>query len=68
MMEPTLDEAISALFRLARTPAAADCNRGSTTKLNSDQIRIQLGDAQKALDSLKHLLNEPVVSTSSPKK
>ena len=57
VMEPTLDEAISALFGSPEFQQQTG-TAGPIRNTNSDQIQIQLGDAQKAIDSLKRLLNE----------
>ena len=61
VMEPTLDEALSALFASAGVQPT-----GSKTPINStklDQARVQLAEIQKAIDSLKGLLREPAGST-----
>ncbi len=57
VMEPTLDEALTALFSspgVQQTGAPAPIRN---TEL--DQARAQLAEVQKAIDSLKRLLNEP---------
>jgi uncharacterized membrane protein (UPF0182 family) len=61
VMEPTLDEALSALFgspgvRQSETPAPV-----RNTEL--DQARAQLAEVQKAIDALNRLLNKPARST-----
>ncbi len=62
VMEPTLDEALSALFSSAGAPQ----NEAQSPLRNSvlDQARGQLADVQKAIDSLNLLLNKP--SGSAP--
>ena len=61
VMEPTLDEALSALFSSSGVqPTGAQVPIQST---ELEQARVQLAEVQKAIDSLKHLLNEPPVST-----
>lgn len=62
VMEPTLDEAMSALFggsqEIQQTGTLAPIRNAEL-----DQAKVQLAEAQKALDSLKRLLNEPAGST-----
>lgn len=57
-MEPTLDEAVSALFGtspvLSTGGAPAQIN---TTEM--DKVRVQVAELSKAIESLKRLLNEP---------
>jgi uncharacterized membrane protein (UPF0182 family) len=60
VMQPTLDEALSALFvSPQQTPLAGapQVNGVSQPNTEIDQERLQLEAAQKALDSLKHMLN-----------
>jgi len=60
VMEPTLDGALAALFGPApKTPPAGapPVNAASQPKAEIDQERLQLEAAQKAIDSLKLLLN-----------
>jgi uncharacterized membrane protein (UPF0182 family) len=54
VMEPTLDGALNALFNSSPAPTGTP-----STTANMNQIQLQLGDAQKAIDSLKRLLSEP---------
>jgi len=54
VMEPTLDGALNALFNSPPAPTGTP-----STTANMNQIQLQLGDAQKAIDSLKRLLSEP---------
>jgi len=64
VMEQTLDEALSALFvsqgassqNFLSQATGAPQNPSGT---NLDQARAQLADAQKAIDALKILLNQP---------
>jgi uncharacterized membrane protein (UPF0182 family) len=59
VMEPTLDEALSALF--GNSPVLAQQN-GTQTQVagpNLTQARAQLAEAQKAIDSLRTLLANP---------
>ena len=61
--EPTLDEALNALFSSpggsnATQPQAGTGNPAATTS-KMKEIQLQLGDAQKAIDSVKRLLREP---------
>ena len=61
-MEPTLDEALSALFgspEVQQTGTQAPKSKGEL-----EQARGLLAEVQKAIDSLKRLLNEP--SGSAP--
>jgi hypothetical protein len=61
VMEPTLDEALSAVFGL---PGVRQ--NGTQTPLRNtelDRARVQLREVQKAMDSLNRLLNEPAGST-----
>lgn len=62
VMEPTLDEAMSALFASpgeAQQPGARTLIRA--TEL--EQAKTQLAEMQKAIDALNRLLNEPAGST-----
>ena len=63
VMEPTLDEAISALFGSPEVQQAGTQTPLQNTELN--QARLQLAAAQKAIDSLKHLLNEPAANKAT---
>jgi hypothetical protein len=63
VMEPTLDEAMSALFGgspQALPAAATAAPNGSTL----DQAKAQLADVQKAINSLRTLLNQPAASAA----
>ena len=68
VMEPTLDEALSALFTSAGVQptgskaAMAGTNKAPSDSTKMDQAGVQLAEMQKALDALKGLLHEPVVS------
>jgi uncharacterized membrane protein (UPF0182 family) len=64
VMEPTLDEALSSLFGTAPTqsgalPAQQAGVQAPMSKTVRDQAMAQLAEAQKAIDSLKHLLAAP---------
>jgi hypothetical protein len=64
VMEPTLDEALSSLFGTAPTqsgvlPGQQTGVQGALSKAARDQALAQLAEAQKAIDSLKHLLANP---------
>ena len=61
VMEPTLDEALSALFGSPGVQQTGTQAPLRSTEL--DQARAQLEEVQKAIDSLKRLLNEPAEST-----
>jgi uncharacterized membrane protein (UPF0182 family) len=61
VMEPTLDEALSALFSAPGVQQPGTQVPIPNTEL--DQARAQLAEVQKAIDSLKRLLNEPAGST-----
>jgi uncharacterized membrane protein (UPF0182 family) len=63
VMEPTLDESLSALFG---TQPGQPLQPGQTTRTQGllpraalDQARAQLAEAQKAINSLKGLLATP---------
>ena len=60
VMEPTLDEALGALF--GSQDAQQTESQAPTRSTNSAQIQTQLRDAQKAIDSLKRLLDETAQS------
>ena len=60
VMEPTLDEALNAVFGLPGVPQSGTQAPIRNTEL--DQARVQLGELQKAIDSLKRLLSEPAGS------
>jgi uncharacterized membrane protein (UPF0182 family) len=57
VMEPTLDEALSDLF--AGSPTQQVGPQSTLPKASLEQARAQLAQAQKAMDSLKVLLNGP---------
>jgi len=62
VMEPTLDEALSALFISPGARPAGGQASGAQAPIRDavlDQARAQLADVQKSIDSLKRLLNEP---------
>jgi uncharacterized membrane protein (UPF0182 family) len=61
VMEPTLDEALSAVFGVPGVQQSGTQAPIRNTEL--DQARVQLGELQKAIDSLKRLLNEPAGRT-----
>jgi uncharacterized membrane protein (UPF0182 family) len=61
VMEPTLDEALSALFTSPGVPQSEAQTPLRNTVL--DQARVQLAEVQKAIDSLNRLLNKPSEST-----
>ena len=58
-MQPTLDEALSALFGSQQSPQAGAPQVTGLAQPNTqiDQERLQLAAAQKAIESLKLLLN-----------
>jgi len=60
VMEPTLDEALSALFGSPGVQQPATQAPMPNTDL--EQARSQLAEVQKAIDSLKRLLNKPAGS------
>jgi hypothetical protein len=62
-MEPTLDEALSALFASSGPGIQPAGTQAAIRSTELDQARVQLAEVQKAVDSLKRLLNEPVGST-----
>jgi len=57
VMEPTLDEALSALFGGQQVQQTE--TQTPTHGIELGQARIQLAEAQKAIDSLRKLLNPP---------
>ena len=61
VMEPTLDEALSALFTSPGVPRSEA--RAPLRNTVLDQARAQLAEVQKAIDSLNRLLNKPSEST-----
>jgi uncharacterized membrane protein (UPF0182 family) len=61
VMQPTLDGALSALFG---SQEAAQITGAAPATANADQVRNQLAAMQKAIDSLKLLLN----SGAAPKR
>jgi uncharacterized membrane protein (UPF0182 family) len=69
VMEPTLDEALTALFG---TPGVQPTGAPSPIRNTElEQARAQLAEIQKAIDALKRLLNEPAGSTpasAAPRK
>jgi uncharacterized membrane protein (UPF0182 family) len=71
VMQPTLDEALSALFGSQQTPLAGAPQLTGATQPNteSSQIRVQLAAAQQAIESLKRLLSQPAAGTpAAPEK
>ncbi len=62
VMEPTLDEALSALFGSQETPRSGTLPAVAVPRAETQttQVRLQLAAAQKAIDSLKLLLNAGV--------
>jgi uncharacterized membrane protein (UPF0182 family) len=64
VMEPTLDEALSALFGTSpgqpSQPGQTSGTQGLLPKAALDQARAQLAEAQKAINLLKGLLAAPV--------
>ena len=58
VMEPTLDEAVSALFGSPDVQQTVTQTPIGNTEL--DRARVQLAEVQKAIDALKRLLNGPV--------
>jgi len=62
VMEPSLDEALSDLFANPSGPAGmqpAGKQQPALTKSTLDQVRAELAQAQKAMDSVKSLLANP---------
>jgi uncharacterized membrane protein (UPF0182 family) len=64
VMEPTLDEALSSLFGTAPAqsgvlPVQQAGVQAPLSKATLNQARAQLAAAQKAIDSLQHLLASP---------
>ena len=59
VMEPTLDDALSALFGSHETPPSGALPAVAVphAETQTAQVRVQLAAAQKAIDSLKLLLN-----------
>jgi uncharacterized membrane protein (UPF0182 family) len=71
VMQPSLDEALSALFGSRQMPAegAQPAMGAAQPSTESSQVRAQLAAAQKAIDSLKRLLSEhPATSPAVPVK
>lgn len=65
VMEPTLDEAISALFGSTETrQTGTQTPLRDNTELN--RIKAQAAEAQKAIDSLTRLLNNPAITPQVP--
>ena len=62
VMEPTLDEALSALFSSRGVPPPSE-TQGPMRSTDLDQAKVQLAEVQKAIDSLKRLLNKPSGNT-----
>jgi uncharacterized membrane protein (UPF0182 family) len=60
VMEPSLDEALISLFANSPTSPQTGGTQAPIAKTTMDQARAQLADAQKAIDTLKHLLSAPV--------
>jgi hypothetical protein len=68
-MQPTLDEALSALFvtpNEAQQPEAPKADSAAQSNSEIDQERRQLKAAQKALDALKLLLNGKAPAGTEP--
>jgi uncharacterized membrane protein (UPF0182 family) len=65
VMEPTLDEALSALFGSPGGGGQPNAPQSSVTSTETGRARIQLADMQKAIDSLKRLLDEPTKTPSA---
>jgi uncharacterized membrane protein (UPF0182 family) len=64
VMEPTLDEAVAALF--GNSPAVQQTGNGTPqAKPDLNQIQLQLGQAQKAITALEQLLKNPAVAPPS---
>jgi uncharacterized membrane protein (UPF0182 family) len=63
VMEPTLDEALSALFGSQEVQQTGTGTQAPMRNAELDQAKVQLAEAQKALDSLKRLLNGPAGTT-----
>jgi len=61
VMEPTLDEAVSAVFGSPGIQQSG--TRAPIQNTALDQARAQLAEVQKAIDSLSRLLNKPGGST-----
>jgi hypothetical protein len=63
VMEPTLDDALSSLFSTGPAqpaqPGQASGMQGLLPKAALDQVRAQLAEAQKAINSVKSLLASP---------
>jgi uncharacterized membrane protein (UPF0182 family) len=59
VMEPTLDEALSALFENSPASAQQSGMQAPLPKATLDQARAQLANVQKAIDTLKRLLATP---------
>jgi uncharacterized membrane protein (UPF0182 family) len=55
VMEPTLDEALNAVFGLPGAPQSEA--RAPLRNTELERARAQLGEVQKAVDALKRLLN-----------
>jgi hypothetical protein len=65
VMEPTLDEALAALFSSQQGTPQQQTETGTPKpNANLSQIQIQLAEAQKAINSLRTLLNNPPVAAS----
>ena len=62
VMEPTLDEALSALFGGQQRQQTGTKTPGNAVELG--KARIQLAEAQKAIDALKRILESPTPSVS----
>lgn len=65
VMEPTLDEAINALFGSTAIQQTGTQAPVSSAELN--QLRAQAAEAQKAIDLLTRLLNNPAITSQVPR-
>jgi uncharacterized membrane protein (UPF0182 family) len=65
VMEPTLDEALAALFGGSQANQQPAITRTSQGKAESDQIQVELGQARKAIESLEQLLKKPALAPPS---
>jgi uncharacterized membrane protein (UPF0182 family) len=59
VMEPTLDEALNALFGASSATVPEGSRPQTAAGSNIKEIQLQLGAAQKAIDSARQLLSEP---------
>jgi uncharacterized membrane protein (UPF0182 family) len=68
VMEPSLDEALAALFSSPQGMPQQQTETGTARpNPNLSQIQLQLAQAQKAINSLRNLLNQPA-AVAAPKK